>query len=144
MHLQDLQTPVRLAAARALLEASALPTDDLDDPGLELLGAFDEEGALAGVIGLQPAGRTALLRSLAVAPDRRGAGIAALLCDHVVERARQRGHDELYLLTTSAAGYFERRGFAKLERAQAPDEIRATSQFSSLCPASAVVMRLAL
>ncbi len=130
--------PADMDAARALLSTSELPTDDLDDDTIELLGAFDGD-ALVGVIGLQTCGSIGLLRSLAVAPDRRGGAVATRLCEHVFDKAR--AMPSLWLLTTSAKDYFVRHGFESVSRDAAPDEIRASSQFSSLCPASAHVMR---
>jgi hypothetical protein len=38
--------------ARALLAAAELPTDDLDDASISLVGAFDGD-VLVGVVGLQ-------------------------------------------------------------------------------------------
>jgi len=122
---------------RALLVASDLPIDDLDDPAIALIGAFDGE-ALVGVVGVQACGDVALLRSLAVAPEHRGRGIAALLCDRVVALAAPR---PLWLLTTGARDYFARRGFVAVPRDDVPAAIRATAQFTSLCPASAIAMR---
>jgi amino-acid N-acetyltransferase len=130
-----------LDAARALLAAAELPTDDLEDPAITLLGVH--AGAeLVGVIGLQACGDgVGLLRSLAVAPAHQGRGLAARLCDAVVDLAAAGAVRELYLLTTTAADYFARRGFTAIDRAAAPEPVRASAQFASLCPASARVMR---
>jgi amino-acid N-acetyltransferase len=132
--------PVTPDAARALLVENELPIDDLDDPAIELLGAF-ANGALAGVVGLQRYGTIGLLRSLAVAREHRDRGIARALCERVFELARARSLVPIYLLTTSAADYFTRHGFVAIERDQAPAEIRTSAQFATLCPASARVMR---
>jgi len=132
---------IRPDVAAPLLAASDLPIDDLDDPALELIGAFAGD-ELLGVIGLQRcAGGLGLLRSLAVRPDARARGIAGRLCAELLARARRAGLRELYLLTTTAAEYFPRHGFARVDRAAAPAAIQAHAQFTSLCPASAVVMR---
>jgi len=123
---------------RALLAANELPTDDLDDPAIELWGAF-EGPRLLGVVGLQALDGAALLRSLAVARDARDRGIGAALCAHVEQRTR-----ELWLLTTSAKDYFARRGYEAVRREEAPASVRATAQFTALCPSTAVVMRRSL
>lgn len=134
-------TPASLDAARALLTAADLPVDDLEDPAITLLGVHADR-ALVGVIGLQACGaEIGLLRSLAVAPAHQGRGLAAQLCDAVVELAAAERIPELYLLTTSAADYFARRGFTAIDRAAAPEAVRTSAQFASLCPASARVMR---
>lgn len=126
-------------AVRPLLAANDLPTDDLHDPTIVLVGAFDG-GTLVGVVGVQACGDAALLRSLAVAPTHRSAGLGARLCARVVELA---GDRPVWLLTTSARDYFTRHGFIVVPRDAAPAAIRATAQFVSLCPASATVMRRA-
>jgi len=144
--MPDLQLDLTLRsiapeAAAPLLAACELPIDDLGDPALDLVGAFAGD-ELLGVIGLQRcAGDVGLLRSLAVHPAARARGIAGVLCAEVIARARRAELRSLYLLTTSAADYFPRHGFARIDRAAAPAAIQATAQFTSLCPASAVVMR---
>ena len=129
-----------MAATRALLESSDLPTDDIEDPSITLVGAFEDE-TLVGVVGLQVCGANGLLRSLAVTPTRRNAAIARSLCERVFELAAARSMNSLWLLTTTAKDYFARHTFEVVPREQAPDSIRATAQFASLCPASAHVMR---
>lgn len=139
MNLRAL-TPDDMPAARELLAASDLPTDDLDDPSISLVGAF-ANASLVGVVGLQTCGSVGLLRSLAVVPQRRGDGVARALCEHVFDLAAARTLPTLWLLTTTAKDYFTRHAFEAVPRDEAPDAIRATAQFSSLCPSSAHVMR---
>jgi amino-acid N-acetyltransferase len=59
----------------------------------------------------------------------------------VIADAEARGIPALYLLTTTAERYFPRFGFEVVERAEVPDDVRTTAEFTSACPASAVVMR---
>jgi len=56
------------------------------------------------------------------------------------QHARQCGVRRLYLLTTSAADFFARLGYKRLERDGAPAAIRTTSEFATLCPAGSVFM----
>jgi amino-acid N-acetyltransferase len=44
------------------------------------------------------------------------------------------------LLTTTAEDFFRALGYARIARELAPEAIRTTREFSSLCPASSVVM----
>jgi len=127
-------------AARELLENAALPTDDLAEPSVLLWGA-EKDGQIVGSVGLECAGNAGLLRSLVVAPAWRGNGVADRLFRFALERARAAQMDALYLLTEHAAGYFSARGFVAIDRAEAPPEIAATRQFSSLCPGDAAFMR---
>jgi amino-acid N-acetyltransferase len=59
----------------------------------------------------------------------------------VEARAASRGVRELYLLTTGAVAYFEHHGFARTSREEAPERIRSTAQFCTLCPSTAFCMR---
>ena len=63
----------------------------------------------------------ALLRSLAVAPDRRGRRLAHDLWRRILDRARALELERLYLLTTTAEPLFARWGFARIARDVVPD-----------------------
>ena len=130
-----------LPAIVALLERCALPTGDLNEAllaGFSVAERRDESGSqLVGVIGLERFGAGALLRSLAVAAEWRGGGLAARLVDWGEGTARAQGAVKAYLLTTTAADYFLRRGYAELARADVPSAVAGHAQFRSLCPASA-------
>jgi N-acetylglutamate synthase-like GNAT family acetyltransferase len=128
------------AAIVDFLRAAALPTADLvAGAGVTFWLARDAH-ALLGTIGLEPHGRAALLRSLAVAPAARGRGIGRRLVRVLERRARGAGIERLLLLTETAAGYFERLGYAAIDRAGAPPALRASAEFRALCPASATCM----
>ena len=58
--------------------------------------------------------------------------------------AAEKGVATLYLLTTTAADFFGRRGYEAVPRSAAPAAIAATPQFRDLCPASSVLMRKAI
>jgi C_GCAxxG_C_C family probable redox protein len=129
-----------LAAIHALLDTAGLPAGDVADHLAHFVVA--EDGAqVVGVGGLEACGSYGLIRSFAVAADYRGQGIARSLFERLWEHAGELGVEALYLLTTGAADYFARLGFAVVAREQAPEAIRDTRQFASLCPASAVLMR---
>lgn len=97
-------------------------------------------GGLAGCVALELHGRDALLRSLAVRPQRRAEGFGGRLVEAALRRARRRGVQRLWLLTTTADAYFAARGWRRVDRARAPARLRASSQFAGVCPASAVCM----
>jgi len=135
--------PGDLPDIRSLLAALELPSQDVGGPAQAFLVAR-EGGSLAGCVGLERCGDDALLRSLAVAPRLQGVGLGRALHAQAVESARAQGVRALYLLTTTAAPFFERAGFERVERTAAPPAVAASPEFSALCPASAVCMRLAL
>jgi amino-acid N-acetyltransferase len=129
-----------LPAVIGLLNAASLPSDDLRDEHLDHFLVAGPEGRPSGVIGLEVYGRAALLRSLAVDESMRSQGVGLALVHRAETYAAERGVDSIYLLTTTAERFFQRLGYARCERSAAPASIRATSEFSSLCPASSAFM----
>ncbi len=127
-------------SSEALLAANQLLISDLEgNSSLSLFGCVEED-LLRGVVGLEIYGPAALLRSLAVQEDGRGNGLGAALVAFAEQFAAQKGVGTVYLLTTSAAAFFERRGYSHALRDTAPASIAATSQFSKLCPSSSAFM----
>jgi amino-acid N-acetyltransferase len=124
---------------RALLAACDLPTDvDAFFPRGYVVAR--RGGALVGSCGLEVHGGHGLLRSLAVAADVRGAGIARTLVEDRMHAARELGLEAVYLLTTTAGDFFRRHGFTDVPRTSAPEAIRACSQFAGGCCASAACL----
>lgn len=137
--------PVRVGDAefgqmRQWLNQAGLALSDLDEPGQRFIMQIDEGGgtlAYAGLAGRRP---DSLLRSVVVDPSRRGQGIGLPFLVNVEAYAADQGVERLWLLTDSAAPFFESAGYLRRDRADAPLVVRASSQFSGLCPASAVMM----
>jgi amino-acid N-acetyltransferase len=48
---------------------------------------------------------------------------------------------DVFLLTFTAEGYFQRFGFQSLDRADVPASVRTSVQFTYACPSTASVMR---
>ncbi len=130
-----------LGAAVALLEATGLPSADLSAEQLRHFLFCGPRDAPTGLVGLEILGRDALLRSLAVAPAARRSGLGSTLVRHAERHASERGVRSLYLLTLTARGFFEMRGYRVVSRESCPQVIRATAEFATLCPASSIVMR---
>jgi amino-acid N-acetyltransferase len=133
--------PADLPAIRALLTANGLPGDDLTPAHLGSFWIERDAAGLAGVVGLEPRGRAALLRSLAVRADARGRGLGAALLGQAEAQARAIGVETLHLLTTTAERFFAAHGYAVAPRGAAPPEIQATAEFAGLCPSTSVCMR---
>jgi amino-acid N-acetyltransferase len=127
-----------------LLACAALPHEDLAPEHLRHFLVMRDEDGIAGVVGMEVADDAGLLRSLAVPAARRGGGLASRLVDALEAHARSAGIRTLYLLTTTAEGFFARLGYAPADRAAVPDAIAATAEFRSICPASAACMAKAL
>lgn len=97
-------------------------------------------GDIVGVAGLELCCDNALLRSVAVTPGYRSRGVGRALVMRLIGDAEARGLHALYLLTTTAEGYFPSFGFRKINRSEVPADVQATKEFSGACPASATVM----
>jgi len=127
------------AAIRTLLEGSGLPTEDLELAAPEFLVAV-EDGTLIGAGALQRFGAIALLRSVVVIPEKRGEGCGQQIVVELERAAQKVGIRELVLLTLTAADFFGRLGYVRIERSGVAGPISDSAQFRSLCPASAVCM----
>ncbi|MDQ3290788.1 MAG: arsenic resistance N-acetyltransferase ArsN2 [Bacteroidota bacterium] len=123
----------------ALLNALHLPTSDLPQ-NLNDFFIFKNGNEVLGTCGLEVYGDVALLRSLAVAPGSQGKGLGDTLLQETLDLAKEKGVQEIYLITNSAANFFAKRGFTQVERSVVPVAIQNTTQFSSVCPSSATVM----
>ena len=129
-----------LPAVRALLEAERLPASDLDRRALERFLIWRDAADVNGIVGLELHGEIALLRSLVVARHARGGGAGGVLTEAAENLAAASGANTVYLLTTSAERFFLARGYRRIDRVDAPRSIQGTTQFSALCPSSAVLM----
>jgi SAM-dependent methyltransferase/N-acetylglutamate synthase-like GNAT family acetyltransferase len=111
-----------------LLHSAQLPTN-----GLEQTRGWVAEigGQLIGHIALEESGDAVLLRSLVVAQNFQGKGIARQLLD----RAEQEIGERVALLRTKSVGaWVERRGYHPASAGQIPQSLLGTSEFEgSLC-----------
>ena len=123
-----------------LLIAEKLPVADLPERLDNFIVAIND-GKVVGVGGLEVYATYGLLRSLAVQPEHRGAGVAAKMLARLESISKRKGLLELYLLTETAATYFEQKGFTKITRADVPAAVQRSSEFSDICPESAIVMK---
>lgn len=133
-----------------LLAETDLPTADLDSAYSSLFVCESAAGERVGVGGLEVVGEgerqiehdeAGLLRSVAVEESVRGAGYGTAICEALLDRAREGNLDAVFLLTTTAEEFFAGLGFERVQRSRVPDSIRASAEFSDLCPASATCMK---
>ena len=132
-----------LAALEALLVGAGLPTAGVEAALPGFLVA-EEDGRLVGAAGLEVHGSDGLLRSVVVEDRHRGRGLAGRLTAGVLDGARASGLRRVYLLTTTAEGYFSRHGFRRIDRSEASPEVQGSVEFREACPASAAAMVLEL
>ena len=139
--------PGDLYAAVALLQARDLPVDGFADvlraqPGNVRVAELN--GTVVGCAALDVHGTHALLRSVAVASDLAALGVGTRVVNDLIKQARASGITSIHLLTTTAANWFPKFGFEVTDRASVPAAIAGTVEFTSACPSSATVMRMAL
>jgi len=125
---------------KSLLTGNNLPVNDLPTLLDNFVVALSN-GEVAGSAGLEIYGKYGLLRSVAVKADFRGQGVAGKLLDRIEKLASVKGLLEIYLLTETADKYFENKQYLRMARTDAPVEIQRSSEFSSVCPQSAVLMK---
>ena len=134
--------PSDLAAVESLMRAADLPVDGVADQFDDGYVVSEWDGSIVGAAGLEIYGGYGLLRSVAVADDWRGRGVAEALVSDRVEWGAARGLRAVYLLTTTAEQYFAKYGFRTIDRAAVPAAIRRSTEFTGICPESAVAMEL--
>lgn len=127
-------------AVIAVIAEAGLGVKDLDPRKLTHFIVARKGDALVGVVGLEPAGENALLRSLAVATSQRRQAIASQLVTAIEKYAHSRSVAKLFLLTTSAVDFFVKQGYRRVARDSVPPPIQATEEFRSICPESAVCL----
>lgn len=123
-----------------LLAESELDISDLKQPSIRLF-QIGENGQIAGVGGLEIYGDQALLRSVAVTKENRGQGIGKMLVGQIEKVSVLSGIKSLYLLTTTASGFFRSLGYLQINRDEFAEPLKQTAQFAGLCPANAVCMK---
>jgi GNAT superfamily N-acetyltransferase len=104
---------------------------------------YEIDGALAGVMGVQPVRDVLLVRHAYVAPARQREGIGAALLEHVT-RATDR---PVLVGTWAAAGwairFYERHGFALVGPERTADLLRAYWSIPERQIATSVVLEMA-
>lgn len=137
----DRPTAEDLLGIHQLLERAALPSADISVESLRSFLVYRNSTGIIGAVGLEHYENDAvLLRSLVVDKPHIGRGIGKELVAAAEQLASREAVSSIYLLTTTADRFFESLGFQRLRRDLAPPAIRASHQFASVCPASAVLM----
>ena len=132
-------TPKDLTEILELLERAGLPRAGLDRHLSTTLVARDTNG-ICGTAALEVYGASALLRSVAVSPERRGEGLGQALTAAALDLARARNVRRVYLLTETAGRFFPRFGFREIRRRDVDPAVLRSEEFTSACPDTALVM----
>jgi len=126
-------------AVAALLARNKLPRDGAQAHLADFFVALSN-GEIVGVAGAELRGKVALLRSVSIDPTQQRRGLGNALVRRVLVDTAARGVHDVYLLTTTAADYFPRLGFAPARRETVPEALLASAEFQGACPCSAKLM----
>ena len=135
--------PDDVDAVLRLLDENELPREGWRDH-LDTTVVARRRGEVVGVAALEMYQDGALMRSVAVSPALHGQGLGHQLTNAVLQLARDLDAPSAYLLTTTAAAFFPKFGFERVDRADVPGSVQASIEFASACPSSAIVMRKTL
>jgi amino-acid N-acetyltransferase len=136
----ELAQPKDLPEVMALLNECELPETGLGcGPGALILVAREYD-RIAGCAALEVYGEHALLRSVAVAADRRGEGLGDRIVEAALELAGRLRIVEVYLLTDTAEHFFARHGFQSFDRSRVPSAVAGSPGFTACRCADATCM----
>jgi len=122
----------------ALLEQNELPVSDIDDT--KILFALTDGHKIIGTGGLEIFHDCALLRSLSVKRDWQGKGLGKSITHQLEHICRGKGIKHIYLLTETAEDFFNKQGYKAVDRASAPFSIKNSSEFTTVCSTTGILM----
>ena len=122
-----------------LLKKNNLPTEDVTS-GTQIF-VMENGNEVIGTIAVEYDFNDALLRSLSVSKEKRNIGLGIALVNFIEDYVKKQGVQNMFLLTTTAANFFLKRGYKIIERSNVSNFIKQTSEYAAVCPASASVMK---
>jgi len=135
-----IQDQIALERIQSFLKKNKLPAEDIKLKDSLYFEYRNENDVLIASGGFELYGDHALLRSVAIDETQRSRGLGKKIVDDLVEKAKELNITNLFLLTETAHDFFEKKGFADVDRNEVPGPIRNSTQFTSACPASACCM----
>jgi len=130
------RTPEDLEAVVRLLEAVNLPANGLDRTDGWVIQDGDR---IVAHVAIERTPDAAVLRSIVVASDQRGRGLARRLLEAAEADA---GGRTLVLKTDAVGPWVERRGYRRVTRDQLPPSVLATTQFEgALCASYPIYLK---
>jgi UDP-N-acetylmuramate: L-alanyl-gamma-D-glutamyl-meso-diaminopimelate ligase len=120
------------AQVRALLASVQLAEPEREEQMSSFYTLRNETG-LGGAVALEVHGDDAILHSLAVDKEFRGAGYGWMLADMAVSQARWRGVRRIYLLTETASDFFAAKfGFRVVDRSTLSKAVAQSETFMQI------------
>ena len=104
-----------------------MPAAELDAEiaGGVVFWGCEEDGALVGIMGLQPVRDVELIRHAYVAPDRQRGGLGGALLEHLAARTTARMLVGTWAAAEWAIAFYLRHGFAPVGRERTAELLRA-------------------
>lgn len=123
-----------------LLQQYSLPTTDLQvGKRIFIVAKYAEQ--LVACVSVEKYGDAGLLRSLAVHTEWKEIGLGKIMVQRGEDWSAENGVKTLYLLTTTASGFFQNMAWEVFDRDKAPVTIAATTEFSTTCPSTAQCLK---
>jgi N-acetylglutamate synthase-like GNAT family acetyltransferase len=103
---------------RTFLRDADLTLSGLDDESVRLWVEHDADGTVVGSTGYECSrdGRDVLVRSVAVAADRRSAGAGTRLARFALDRAADEGAERAWLFSRRSGPFWQGLGFVPADR----------------------------
>ena len=123
--------PGDLPAILDLVRAVHLPPEGIEETSAYFWVAREGE-RIVGTVGLEVYDDLALLRSLAVTPERQRTGLGRALTETALSYLTARQFRAVYLLTTTAEAFFASHDFALLARDEVPASVQRSVEFQGV------------
>jgi amino-acid N-acetyltransferase len=139
---------IRIATEKDLLPIQhLLAKASLSKRGIEqnidnFLVVESPEKKIIGTVGIEPVEKDGLLRSLVLSSENWNAKIGLNFIELAVAYGKQKGYENLYLLTNSSLPFFEYIGFRILDEKEIPDHLKTSEHFSQYVEGVTKVMSL--
>jgi C_GCAxxG_C_C family probable redox protein len=143
MNISESYAEPSLGEIILLLQQNNLPINDIE-PGKQHFIVSRIEDEIVGCIGIEGYGELGLIRSLSVKQSYQNKGVGKELYSKALQYCLEKGFNKIYLLTTTAAKYFEAKGWKRIDRAAVPKIMHTSKEFSEICPTTAICMELSI
>lgn len=128
--MQRCRTPDELADLEEFLRSVDLTVTGLSDASVHVWVERDADGAIVGSTGWEVSGDGchALIRSVAVSPQRRQGGRGRALAEFALNRAAEAGARTAWLFSRRSGGFWQGLGFTPADREQLAGVLAETHQ----------------
>ncbi|OIJ11759.1 hypothetical protein BKP37_15050 [Anaerobacillus alkalilacustris] len=139
---------IRIATEKDLLPIQhLLAKASLSKRGIEqnidnFLVVEDPNKKIIGTVGIEPIGKDGLLRSLVLTSENWNAKIGLNFIELAVSYGKQKGYENLYLLTNSSLPFFEYIGFEILDEDKIPVHLKQSEHFAQYVEGVTKVMSI--